>query len=155
MNKTSLEIMQYNKHRSKDVVTADFLRNPRVLEADIIAVQEPWDNPYTETTHHPAKQTHELVFPSINETDSHTDALIEPTDTAELDLWLTPGTITHDESGHQTTIDLVFGSHDLSDLFLVNEIAHEWNAHPDHLPIHTVLRIKTSNPADSKPRRWK
>ncbi|KAJ6013173.1 hypothetical protein N7499_012214 [Penicillium canescens] len=60
--------MQYNKHRSKDVVTADFLRNPRVLEADIIAVQEPWDNPYTETTHHPAKQTHELVFPSINET---------------------------------------------------------------------------------------
>ena len=41
MNKTTLEILQYNVHRSKDVVIADFLRNPRVLEADIIAIQEP------------------------------------------------------------------------------------------------------------------
>ncbi|KAJ6094466.1 hypothetical protein N7467_001979 [Penicillium canescens] len=45
MNKVTLEILQYNVHRSKDVVTVDFLRNPRVLEADVIAIQEPWDNP--------------------------------------------------------------------------------------------------------------
>jgi hypothetical protein len=69
MNKATIEIIQYNVHRSKDVVMADFLRNPRVLEADIIAIQEPWENPYTETTHHPAKQTHELVYPNTNETD--------------------------------------------------------------------------------------
>jgi hypothetical protein len=38
MNKTTLEIIQYNVHRSKDIVMADFLRNPRVLEADIITI---------------------------------------------------------------------------------------------------------------------
>ncbi|KAJ6099229.1 hypothetical protein N7467_000764 [Penicillium canescens] len=36
---------------------ADFLRNPR-----------PWDNPYNDTTHHPAKHIHELVYPTTNET---------------------------------------------------------------------------------------
>jgi hypothetical protein len=68
MNKTNLEILQYNVHRSKDVVMADFLRDPRVLEADIIAIQEPWENPYTDTTHYLAKATHELVYPTANET---------------------------------------------------------------------------------------
>ncbi|KAJ6013171.1 hypothetical protein N7522_003526 [Penicillium canescens] len=53
---------------SNDDVVADLLRNPKVLEADIIAIPEPWDNPSIETTHHSAKQTHELVFPSTNET---------------------------------------------------------------------------------------
>jgi hypothetical protein len=67
MSKTTLEILQYNVHRSKDVVMADFLRNPRVLEADIIAIQEPWENLYTDTTHHPAKATHEIVYPTSNE----------------------------------------------------------------------------------------
>lgn len=248
MNKT-LTILQYNVHRSKDVVMADFLRNPRVLEADVIAIQEPWDNPYTETTHHPAKATHELVYPSTNECqgertrvcmliskhlqwthhvygrDSHevrirtgksgesgeelriiniynpvgsietvnmlgdvfgrktrsrtivigdfnlhhpawggddavqdasADALIELTDSADLDLWLAPGTITRDESGHQTTIDLVFGSHDLSERFLATEIAHECHAHSDHLPIRTILDVSTST-IDSTPKRrnWK
>lgn len=43
---------------------ADFLRNPRVLETDIIAIQEPWGNPYIETTHHPAKAKHHLVYPT-------------------------------------------------------------------------------------------
>ncbi|KAJ5901433.1 hypothetical protein N7504_007427 [Penicillium tannophilum] len=42
---------------------AQFLRDPAVLNADIIAIQEPWINPYNDTTHHPAKQTHELLWP--------------------------------------------------------------------------------------------
>jgi hypothetical protein len=46
---------------------ADFLRNPRVLEADIIAIQEPWENPYTETTHYLARVIHELIYPTLNE----------------------------------------------------------------------------------------
>ncbi|OGE48027.1 hypothetical protein PENARI_c033G04144 [Penicillium arizonense] len=225
---------------------ADFLRNPRVLEADIIAIQEPWENPYTETTHQPAKQTHELVYPKSNECqgertrvcmliskrmgqwthhaygrdaqevriaqqgeqgelgifniynpvgcidtimkledlfgrnikssivigdfnlhhpawggdsavqDTHADALIELTDSADLDLWLAPGTITRDEAGHKTTIDLVFGSHDLSERFLTSEIAHECHSHSDHLPIRTILDIQTSAPARAPKRRnWK
>jgi ribonuclease HI len=247
MNKTTLEIIQYNVHRSKDVVIADFLRNPRVLEADVIAIQEPWENPYTETTHHPAKATHELVYPTSNECqgertrvcmliskqigqwthhahgrdaqevriaqqgeqgelrnfniynpvgyidtvmkledlfgrnircsmvvgdfnlhhpawggdsaiqDANADALIELTDSADLDLWLAPGTITRDEAGHQTTIDLVFGSHDLSERFLTSEIAHECHSHSDHLPIRTILDISTVSTTASAPKRrnWK
>jgi hypothetical protein len=34
-----------------------------VLEADIIAAQEPWDNPFQDTTHHPAKRSHQLLYP--------------------------------------------------------------------------------------------
>ncbi|KAJ6029797.1 hypothetical protein N7499_012205 [Penicillium canescens] len=226
---------------------ADFLRNPRVLEADIIAIQEPWENPYTDTTHHPAKATHELVYPSSNECsgertrvcmliskrmgqwthhahgrdvhevrirtgekgekdlrvvniynpvgsietvttledvfgrnmrssiivgdfnlhhpawggdnavqDADADALIELTDSADLDLWLAPGTITRDEAGHQTTIDLVFGSHDLSDRFIASEVAHECHAHSDHLPIRTIISTETTTPLDQPKRRnWK
>jgi ribonuclease HI len=88
--------------------------------------------------------------------DPKSDALIELTDSANLDLWLAPGTITRDESGHQTTIDLVFGSHSLSDRFLATEVAHECHAHSDHLPIRTVLSTEVTTPADQPKRRnWK
>jgi hypothetical protein len=36
-----LKIYQYNIHRSKDVVMAQFLREQEVISADIIAIQEP------------------------------------------------------------------------------------------------------------------
>jgi hypothetical protein len=49
---------------------ADFMAKPEVIQADIIAVQEPWENPYNDTTYHPLKQTHELLFPSSAETGS-------------------------------------------------------------------------------------
>ncbi|KAJ6063538.1 hypothetical protein N7499_012218 [Penicillium canescens] len=183
---------------SNDDVVADLLRNPKVLEADIIAIPEPWDNPSIETTHHSAKQTHELVFPSTNETggrarrrqdengeqeeirivnvynpvgcidtiakledilgrnakasiivgaltsttqpaDANADALIELIGSDDLDLWLAPGTITRDESGHQITINLVFGSHDLSERFLATEVTYECHAHLDHLPMCTAI----------------
>src|SRR5690348_11811111 len=62
------QILQYNVHRSKNVVMAQFLRDPKVLEADIIAIQEPWDNPYQDTTHHPANATHQLLYPEAAET---------------------------------------------------------------------------------------
>ncbi|GMG55441.1 unnamed protein product [Aspergillus oryzae var. brunneus] len=60
MNK-QLQILQYNVNRSRDVVMAQFLRDPTVLQADIIAVQEPWKNPYSDTTHHPAFGSHQLL----------------------------------------------------------------------------------------------
>jgi endonuclease/exonuclease/phosphatase family metal-dependent hydrolase len=42
---------------------ADFLRQKEVLEADIIALQEPWRNPFKDDTHHPAKATHYMLYP--------------------------------------------------------------------------------------------
>ncbi len=63
-----LKIYQYNVHRSKDMVMAQFLREEEVVSADIIAIQEPWENPYQNNTHHPLKQTHELLYPAASET---------------------------------------------------------------------------------------
>ena len=34
-------IFQYNMNRSKDRVIAQFLHDPKVLAADVIAIQEP------------------------------------------------------------------------------------------------------------------
>ncbi len=58
-----MSILQYNTRKSKDQVMASFLRDPKVLEYDIIAIQEPWRNPYTATTHNPISQQYHLMFP--------------------------------------------------------------------------------------------
>lgn len=63
-----LHILQYNTHRSKDKVMAAFLKEPETLEADIIAIQEPWENEYADTTHHPANRTHQLLYPKKDST---------------------------------------------------------------------------------------
>jgi hypothetical protein len=34
-----------------------------VLEADVIAIQEPWVNGKTKTTYQPASRTHQLLYP--------------------------------------------------------------------------------------------
>ena len=67
MNK-QLQIFQYNVNRSRDTVMAQFLRDPEVLRADIIAIQEPWRNPYSDTTHHPAYGSHQLLYPTADNT---------------------------------------------------------------------------------------
>jgi hypothetical protein len=41
---------------------ATLLRDPRIHEYDILAIQEPWRNPYTATTHHPAKDIFHLCY---------------------------------------------------------------------------------------------
>jgi hypothetical protein len=42
---------------------ATLLRGPQVHEYDILAIQEPWKNPFTATTHHPAKDAFHLCYP--------------------------------------------------------------------------------------------
>lgn len=46
---------------------APFLRDPTVLMADVIAIQEPGRNEFTDTTHQPAKATHQLLYPKKTE----------------------------------------------------------------------------------------
>ncbi|KAH8878502.1 DNase I-like protein, partial [Thozetella sp. PMI_491] len=57
-----LRILQYNVQKSRDVVLASLFRNPRVLEYDILAIQEPWRNPFTNTTYHPLKTHFQLTY---------------------------------------------------------------------------------------------
>ncbi|KAJ5190109.1 uncharacterized protein N7498_009094 [Penicillium cinerascens] len=61
MNK--LEILQYNVNKSQPVM-ASFLRDRRVQEASVIAVQEPWKNTLSNTTHQPISSLFQLVYPS-------------------------------------------------------------------------------------------
>ncbi|EUC27476.1 hypothetical protein COCCADRAFT_111608, partial [Bipolaris zeicola 26-R-13] len=49
---------------------ASLLRDPGIYDFDIIAIQEPWKNPYTTTTHHPAKNKFHLCYPT-----SHTGGI--------------------------------------------------------------------------------
>lgn len=41
---------------------ASLLANERALEYDIIAIQEPWRNPYHHTTYHPVKDRFDLIY---------------------------------------------------------------------------------------------
>ena len=63
MSKSHLQIIQYNARKAREGVMATFLRDPVVLKADIIAIQEPWANRMNETTHQPARATHQLLYP--------------------------------------------------------------------------------------------
>jgi exonuclease III len=64
---TTLSILQYNVHKSRDMVMASMLRDPRIHEYDILAIQEPWRNPFAATTHHPAKSVFHLCCPAEEE----------------------------------------------------------------------------------------
>lgn len=65
--KTTLRILQYNVRKSRDTVMATLLRDPRVMDYDILAIQEPWRNPSMSTTHHPAKAQFHLCYPAVIE----------------------------------------------------------------------------------------
>ncbi|KAL5371116.1 hypothetical protein PMIN02_013118 [Paraphaeosphaeria minitans] len=68
MNKTpTISILQYNVRKSKDMVMASLLRDPKTHEYDILAIQEPWKNPFMATTHHPAKDVFDLYCPGGTE----------------------------------------------------------------------------------------
>jgi ribonuclease HI len=62
-----LNILQYNVRKAKDTVMATLLRDPRVIEYDVLAIQEPWKNPFMSTTHHPAKDIFHLCYPDVDE----------------------------------------------------------------------------------------
>jgi exonuclease III len=57
-----LNILQYNVRKSKDMVMASLLRDPGTNDFDIIAIQEPWKNPCTATTHHPVEDKFHLCY---------------------------------------------------------------------------------------------
>ena len=58
----NFEILQYNTNKAWPVM-ATFLRDKQVLQADVIAIQEPWRNDLHDTTHHPASACYQLLYP--------------------------------------------------------------------------------------------
>jgi ribonuclease HI len=57
-----LRILQYNVQKSRDVVLANLFEDPRILKYDVLAIQEPWRNPFVATTYHPLKEHFRLTY---------------------------------------------------------------------------------------------
>jgi ribonuclease HI len=57
-----LRILQYNVRKSRDTVLASLFQDRRVLEYDILAIQEPWRNRFIATSYHPLKQHFQLTY---------------------------------------------------------------------------------------------
>lgn len=56
-----LSILQYNCMKSKDIVMATLLRDVETFKHSVLAIQEPWTNPFTPTTHHPIRDRFDLL----------------------------------------------------------------------------------------------
>lgn len=65
---SQVNILQYNVRKAKDTVMAPLLRGPTVADYDVLAIQEPWKNPFMSTTHHPAKGIFHLCYPEVDGT---------------------------------------------------------------------------------------
>ena len=46
---------------------AQFMRDLLVLEADVIAIQEPWKNLFQDTIYHSANKIYQLLYPTVND----------------------------------------------------------------------------------------
>jgi ribonuclease HI len=57
-----LRILQYNVQKSREVVLANLFQDQRVTEYDILAIQEPWRNPFINTTYNPLKEHFQLTY---------------------------------------------------------------------------------------------
>ncbi len=62
----NLKILQYNIHKSKDIIMASLLRDPNIKSYDILAIQEPWQNNFTPITHHPLKHSLSQYYPGLD-----------------------------------------------------------------------------------------
>ena len=75
---------------------------------------------------------------------------------AGLDNWLAPGTVTRDQAGYQSTIDLTLASYPLREQMIAYEVDRGVHTDSDHLPILTLLDINVPGTEDPiKRRNWK
>ena len=56
-----LRILQYNVHKSKDVITP-LLEDPRIQQFHLILVQEPWRNQHIQTSYNPSQSNFHLLY---------------------------------------------------------------------------------------------
>lgn len=249
----SLSILQYNVRKSRDIVMASLLRDPRVMEFDILAIQEPWANSFMHTTHHPAKDRFHLCYPQneggspprvclyinkrldhskwqfesycrdlctvtmtlghgdemrevkvhniynpdqraenrrsvlpqlrrvldsarqteqiligdfnlhhelwggshVPRTEAEAEDLVEIMEDYNLTNTLAPGTITYEEGGRQTTIDLCLVTLGLVDRVIRCEVDRSLDHDSDHLPIVTSLDMSPKLLSRGPSRDWK
>ncbi len=62
----NLKILQYNVHKSKNIVMASLLRDPHIKSYDILAIQEPEQNNFMPTKHHHLKDSFRMYYPRLD-----------------------------------------------------------------------------------------
>ena len=64
----TLTILQYNTRKSRNIVMIPLFQNDKILNIDIIAIQEPWRNTRDQTTYHPRKDSFHLLYSENDKT---------------------------------------------------------------------------------------
>ncbi|KAK8117282.1 uncharacterized protein PG998_005563 [Apiospora kogelbergensis] len=141
------------RKKSKDVVMAPLFRDPKVLEYDIIAIQEPWimgdfnmEGP-------------EWAAEDLGDRGSARQGLPYFRDflrTKSLQVVLPEGTITREEGDSASTIDLAICNSTAASKLLKCRRADEIHHDSDHWPISTTIQLRTIKAADTSPTKlWK
>ena len=94
-----MKILQYNVNKSKNKVLAGLLADPRVREFDIIAVQEPWRNPYDSTAYSTRDSGFHLV--DIQDKDSRVSTYVNKR--ISMDSW---SEVSHSTDAQSITLRL-------------------------------------------------
>jgi exonuclease III len=89
-----LRVLQYNVNHGKEATLIPLLRDTGVKEFDILAIQEPWRNPFTTTGYNPSKSEFYLAYPprELTRTCFYINKRLHP------DTW----TVTHHNEDAQT-----------------------------------------------------
>jgi hypothetical protein len=88
--------------------------------------------------------------------DARAEDLLDLMESVGLDNWVAPGTITRDQAGYQSTIDLTLASYSLREQMIACEVDQDVHADSDHLPILTLLEVNVPETAEAvKRRNWK
>ena len=61
-----LRLLQYNVQKSKNKVMVPLFEDARAQDFDIIAIQEPWQNPFMATTYSRRGGGYYLAYPASN-----------------------------------------------------------------------------------------
>jgi len=57
-----LTILQYNVQKSKDNVLMPLLEDPSIQDYSLLAIQEPWKNPFLQTSYNPSTSNFSLAY---------------------------------------------------------------------------------------------
>ena len=66
-----LQILQYNIHKEKNGTMAPLLQGHLSHLPDIMAIQEPWQNPHSPTTYNPRDSNYHLAFAPTDHTHAY------------------------------------------------------------------------------------
>jgi hypothetical protein len=91
---------------------------------------------------------------TVRERDPESDDLIDIMEEYQLGSLLPADTVTYDDKNGQSCIDLCYGTQDLVDRVVKCGVDYEMDHNSDHLPIITILDLRTIQRQQAETRDW-